>query len=900
MSKDVLAADRTTGPHSTPGGTKQVESGPASLPATASPRAGSVLAAAYQLLTAVVFGQKRSHAQLGDALVTFLKALGPIYVKVGQILSTRSDLLPQVIAEKLSGLQDDCDACDFSYVLTKIQLAAGGSVEKVFARIEPEPIACGSVAQVHRAWLKDGGKLVAVKVIKKGAARAVRRDLWLIGGALRLLTRFSAVIRRYQVVDHFTEMARLLREQVDLEREAGRLLEIGQRLEGHPFVWIPKSIPTCSSTDVLTMSFATGVRSTEIDTLGVDRAVLASRFQHAVYTMLYSHGLYHADPHPGNLFFGADGQIQFVDFGLVGELNEDEKWHLSSFYFACTRGDWDRAVERFVRCFVANPEQITPSYAQFKQQFIPVLQRHLHQRTGRWSTVEFLKDAQDVLRSFGSRFSNRFSQVVLTFVTAEGFLTQLDPDIDIWKNARQYTDRASPYMSRDVQERFDREFDETQPGSRALQKRAASCLVAPTHLDRYFFPSQYPLFVKKAEGCRFEDVDGNSYVDLSSGYGPHILGYGADVVRTAFQTVARDGAVNAIGNLAEIELAGLVKEALNCERVVLSNSGTEAVIQAIRLCRLATGRMRVAKFEGHYHGFSDQGLVSSWFRFSGPPEAPLPYSTPGVHPRTTMETLVLPFGRQEALEQIQREAKELACVICEPFSAALAATDRQFLRQVRALCADLGIPLVFDEVVSGFRVGWGGMQGELRIAPDLTVLGKIIGGGLPCGAVAGRAELVEGCKSTGDPFVDCESKAFLGGTMSGNSASCTVGVAVLTYLRDHPQVYTHLDAMTTRLKEGLASAARAQGVSYFVRGHRSIFSMTFAHRNSLSVREQHASSDYKANISLAYYMRRHGVYMPELHTMLLNAAHDPAAIDCVVQAFDLSLREMKQDGFFVY
>jgi glutamate-1-semialdehyde 2,1-aminomutase len=310
--------------------------------------------------------------------------------------------------------------------------------------------------------------------------------------------------------------------------------------------------------------------------------------------------------------------------------------------------------------------------------------------------------------------------------------------------------------------------------------------------------------------------------------------------------------------------------------------------------------MRVAKFEGHYHGFSDQGLVSSWFRFSGPPEAPVPYSTPGVHPRTTAETLVLPFGRRIALEHIRREAAELACVICEPFSAALAATDREFLQELRVLCSELCIPLVFDEVVSGFRVGFRGMQGEIDIFPDLTVLGKIIGGGLPCGAVAGSAKLVEGCKSTGDPFVDCESKAFLGGTMSGNSASCTVGAAVLTYLKNHPEVYAHLDAMTIRLSDGLTSAARAQGVGYFVRGRGSIFSMTFAHKTSASVREQHAASDYKANISLAYYMRRHGVYMPELHTMLLNAAHDPPAIDAVVRAFELSLKEMKQDGFFVY
>jgi len=209
------------------------------------------------------------------------------------------------------------------------------------------------------------------------------------------------------------------------------------------------------------------------------------------------------------------------------------------------------------------------------------------------------------------------------------------------------------------------------------------------------------------------------------------------------------------------------------------------------------------------------------------------------------------------------------------------------------------VPLIFDEIVTGFRVAYGGVQTLTQVIPDLTCLGKVIGGGLPCGAVAGRAELLELIKGSGDPFFDYERRTFVGGTMSGNSIVCSAGHAAIAHLGSHPEIYDELEQKTQWLVRGLAESAAARDLPFFVRGTRSVFSMRFADAGAQTVREHQAGSHFKANVALAYYMRRHGVYMPELHTMMLNAAHTPADLDGVIDAFSASLGDMCADGFFV-
>jgi glutamate-1-semialdehyde 2,1-aminomutase len=835
----------------------------------------------------------------GRFLAEGLIDLGPLYIKLGQVLATRSDLLPEGIITHLRRLHDDCPPSTQPYIRRSLERAYGKPVEEIFANFDFQPLASGSIAQVHRAELPSG-QPVAVKIVKQGVRRELVNDLRLVEFMLQVLRHFPGVVRDQNLAEHFAAIHRLLITQADMAREAADQQEMYLRIGEHPFIIIPKPYPELSNQDVLVMELVGGIRGQDAAKVALAPSKLAQRLQHAVYTMLYTSSIFHADPHPGNMFFTDDGKIILVDFGVIGHISEDEKWGLSSFFFACIRKEWKLAVERFIHHFTEDTEGIIKRREEFTEEFSRLLREHFENRTERWSTLSFVYQGRETLRKYGARYTAKFTQVAFMFLTGEGVINQVDPGIDIWANARTFTDRLSPYLSENLKERFDREITEQNVLSSELRARAATCLVAPTHLDRYFVPSRYPLFIRHALGSKLEDVDGNLYIDLSCGYGPHILGYAHPVITEAIKTAAESGIVNALGQEVEVALAEqLVGAFPAAEKAIFANSGTEAVLQAIRLCRASRRRNWVAKFEGHYHGFSDQGLVSSWFRFSGPSARPSSIAPHGVSPQVTRDTLVLQYGTPESLELISQHADKLACVICEPMPTLLADYNQEFLQQLRRKCDELEVPLIFDEVVSGFRVAFGGVQTRTGVEPDLTVLGKIIGGGLPCGAVIGKRALIEMAKSSGDPFIDYESKTFVGGTMSGNSLTCAAGYAMISYLRDHREIYDELERKTEWLLAELRGVAQKHAIQFFIKGKCSVFSMSFAHRAARTVREQ-GGSHYKANLALAYSMRARGVYMPELHTMLLSAAHSDADLELVVRAFDDSLQEMVRDGFFVF
>ncbi|HVG01508.1 MAG TPA: aminotransferase class III-fold pyridoxal phosphate-dependent enzyme, partial [Nitrospira sp.] len=238
-------------------------------------------------------------------------------------------------------------------------------------------------------------------------------------------------------------------------------------------------------------------------------------------------------------------------------------------------------------------------------------------------------------------------------------------------------------------------------------------------------------------------------------------------------------------------------------------------------------------------------------------------------------------------------------VICEPMPTSLANYDKEFLQALRTLCTELDIPLIFDEVVTGFRVAYGGSQTLTGITPDLTCVGKIIGGGLPCGGVVGSRKLIDIARSSQDPFFDYEHKVFVGGTMSGNTLSCAAGVAALSHLKQNPEIYVELDKKTNWLAEEFRKIATSKGISCHVNARHSIFSLNFTHRTAKFYRDKLAGSNFKATIALAYYMRKHGVYMPELHSFLLSAAHTQEDLETIAVAFQQSLEEMLADGLFV-
>jgi len=261
--------------------------------------------------------------------------------------------------------------------------------------------------------------------------------------------------------------------------------------------------------------------------------------------------------------------------------------------------------------------------------------------------------------------------------------------------------------------------------------------------------------------------------------------------------------------------------------------------------------------------------------------------------------MVLQYGDVAGLDRLREYADELACVIVEPMSSSTVNLDQQFLMALRQRCTELEVPLVFDEVVTGFRVTYGGAQNLAGVTPDLTCLGKVIGGGLPCGAVVGPARIVDLAKSSKDPFYDYENKVFAGGTLSGNSLTCAAGVAALRFLGENQDLYQQLDSDTRSLAKTMGDAAAQRNVPCRINARNSIFSLNFSHREAGLYRERMAGSNFKATIALAYYMRKYAVYLPELHSFLLSSAHTAADLKQISDAFERSLDEMLDDGLFV-
>lgn len=850
-------------------------------------------------ITTIGKNKEERNFKQGQWIYSYFLYMGPVYIKIGQILATRSDLITKNWLQVLRELQDNVPHMDEANTRKIITKDLPLAFEQVFSEFSFQPIASGSIAQVHSATLLTGQK-VAVKVVKNNVLNQLKQNLDIIQFFIGILDLLVLSVRELDLPKRLQELRALLVIQTDMKHEAQKQEEVYTNFKNHPYVRVPAVIQEFSTSNLLFMEFMEGISGKDFHKVELKPNLLAQRFQDTIYTMLYMHGLCHGDPHPGNIFFTKDGSIILLDYGITVQLSEDEKWGLSSFYYACSRKEWDIAVERFTQHFVTDKDYINLNWDYYEQEIKSILQYHFDISKTRWSTVRYFQDVSKVLGKYQSRYTTNFTKVELVFLSCEGFATQIDPNIDIWDNARKFTDRYSPYISPAVKETFDTYFQKKAPSSLAMRDRANNSLVAPTHINRYFFPSTYPVFVKKADKSKIEDFDGNVFVDISCGYGSHLLGYAHPVINQAISEALANGFVNAIGSEAELKLAEILVEALpNAEKTILSNSGTEAILQAMRLCRAYKKKDRVAKFEGHYHGFSDQGMVSSWFRFTGEKFNPQPIAgTQGTNSSTVKNTLVLQYGYIEGLERLRSEASDLACVICEPMPSLLANYDVNFLTKLRKICTELDIPLIFDEVVSGFRVAYGGVQNLAGITPDLTCLGKVIGGGLPCGAVVGKKKLVDVGRSSQDPFTDYEKKAFVGGTMSGNSITCLAGTAALTYLKKHPEIYVKLDNDTNWLAQKLLEIGHKQGVPIQVKANHSIFSLTFSYKPAKYFREKQAGSNFKVNLALAYYMRKHGIYMPELHTLMLSAAHTQEDLELICTAFDLSLQEMLEDGFF--
>ena len=385
-----------------------------------------------------------------------------------------------------------------------------------------------------------------------------------------------------------------------------------------------------------------------------------------------------------------------------------------------------------------------------------------------------------------------------------------------------------------------------------------------------------PIVMEKGKGAYLFDVDGNRYIDYIGSWGPMILGHCHPQVIAAVQAAVDNGTSFGAPTVAENELAELIVAAFpSIDKVRLVSSGTEATMSAIRLARGFTGRDLIIKFAGNYHGHVDSLLVAA-----GSSAATLSVpNSPGVTAGTSADTIVLSYNDVAALETaIGAHGDQLAAVILEPVVGNMGCVvpSDEFLKTLRELTAKCGAVLIFDEVMTGFRVAYGGAHERFGITPDVTTLGKIVGGGLPIGAYGGRGDIMDAVLPVG--------KVFQAGTLSGNPVATAAGIATLRELRDNPP-YDRLESMSARLADGLVDAANAAGVAHSLCRVGSMMTLFF---NDRPVTNWLAAEQCDVQRFAKYFwgLIHRGVYMPcsQYEALFVSAMHTKDDIDQTIAA----------------
>ena len=393
-----------------------------------------------------------------------------------------------------------------------------------------------------------------------------------------------------------------------------------------------------------------------------------------------------------------------------------------------------------------------------------------------------------------------------------------------------------------------------------------------------------PLFIQRGDGAYLWDLDGNKLIDFVGSWGPHILGHRHPAVLAAIEDALTRGTSFGAPTESESELAELVIATVpSMQKVRMVSSGTEATMSAIRVARGFTGRDKIIKFAGCYHGHVDALLVKAG---SGALTLGVP-SSPGVPVGCTADTLSLEFNDANALaETFAKQGDQIAAVILEPVVGNMGVVLPQpgFLEACRELCTKHGTVLIFDEVMTGFRVSFGGAQELFKITPDMTTLGKIIGGGMPVGAYGGRADIMAKVSPAGP--------VYQAGTLSGNPLAMACGIATLRTLRE-TNPYASLAAKTQRLCRGLSDAASAAGIAHTLPHVGSMFTLFFnpdlVTNNTLAGR-----SDTKRFARYFWGLIEHGVYLPcsQFEANFVSAAHSDADIDATIAAAHEVLRSL--------
>jgi glutamate-1-semialdehyde 2,1-aminomutase len=396
-----------------------------------------------------------------------------------------------------------------------------------------------------------------------------------------------------------------------------------------------------------------------------------------------------------------------------------------------------------------------------------------------------------------------------------------------------------------------------------------------------------PVFIKKAKGAYLYGVDGNKYIDYISSWGPMILGHAYEPVVKAIKEYAEYSTSYGAPTELEVEMAELIISMVpNVDMIRMVSSGTEACMSALRLARGFTGKNKVIKFEGHYHGHADSFLVKAG---SGVATFNI-QSVPGVTAGVANDTLTCAYNDIEAVQKLVDEHKnEIAAIITEPVAGNMGCVlPRQgFLEGLRRICDEENIVLIFDEVMTGFRLAPGGAQEVFNIKADLVTYGKVIGGGMPVGAFGGRIEIMQHIAPLGN--------VYQAGTLSGNPIAMIAGYTTLKTLKDNPSIYKELEEKTTYLKSGLNEVLKAWGQPYVINQLGSMISVHFSDHPVTDFTT--AASANNARFSKFFHaMLERGIYLPPsaFESWFLNNALTFANLDETIKATKESLEEIAQ------
>jgi len=394
-----------------------------------------------------------------------------------------------------------------------------------------------------------------------------------------------------------------------------------------------------------------------------------------------------------------------------------------------------------------------------------------------------------------------------------------------------------------------------------------------------------PLFIKSAKGAYIHDEDGNSYIELINSWGPMVLGHAHEIIEKAVADAIGSSLSFGAPTRKEVEMAELIVSMVpGVEKVRMVNSGTEACMSAIRLARGFTGRDKIIKFEGCYHGHGDSFLIAAG---SGAITMGVPDS-PGVTQGIANDTLTAPYNDLQAVEKLVSENKQkVASIIVEPVAGnmGLVLPEAGFLEGLRNLCTREGIILIFDEVMTGFRLAKGGVQERFKVQADLVTMGKIIGGGMPVGAYGGRREIMD--------YVSPAGPVYQAGTLSGNPVAMSAGLAMLRYLNEHPEVYTRLDEIGGKIVAGMQANMQKLGVNYTINHIGSMFSIFFTDKPVYDF-ETARQADLQLFARYFQAMLRRGIYLApsQFESLFVSTALTDEHIETIVQANYEALEEI--------